>query len=208
MDLPLPLDLEESLAGRAAVPAPQPEADAEAAVIARASAGDHEDFAFLVASHQEAVHRLCYRFLRDAEEARDATQDTFLRAWRHLDRFEPRGRFQCWLFRIALNVCRDRWKSKRFRQNRATCSLDLASPSLPCSRPAPDEALAQAADLERLRRGIDALPEKLRSVLILSAQEGLSHDACAEILGCSPRAVEGRLYRARRSLAAWWSQSR
>ena len=74
---------------------------------------------------------------------------------------------------------------------------ELVSP-----RPSSDEQAVESDELRRLREAIAALPERLREVLILCGIEGMSHDSCAALLGCSARAVEGRLYRARRELAA------
>lgn len=166
--------------------------------------GDDEAFRRLVEFHQDRVFHFCHSWLRDEEEAREATQDTFVRAYGALGRYRRRAKFSTWLYRIALNQCRDRYRSRAGRQRRETTSFGNGYPELVCSGRKPDEASEGAEDLARLRRGIDALPESLRVVLILRALEGVEQDECAEILNCSIRAVEGRYYRARRALAAWW----
>ncbi len=204
MDLPLNLDLSLELPA-----APEAEVLASAAresLISAAQAGDANAFRQLVTLHQEPILRFCTHWLRDAGDAQEAAQDTFVRAWQALDRFENRGRFTHWLYRIALNVCRDRHKSKASRQRRETASLGAGESPLACQRPTPDEVLARSGDLQKLQRGIARLPERLRVVLILCAQEGLSHEECAEVLNCSSRAVEGRLYRARKELLEWWNR--
>ena len=71
----------------------------------------------------------------------------------------------------------------------------------------PDEAAIDGGDLAKLTRGLAALPPRLHQLIVLSCLEGLSHAECAEVVGCSARAVEGRLYRARRLLAAWWDRN-
>jgi len=205
MDIPIDL-IGLALPENEALPT-APSTDGSEALIAEACAGSEAAFRELVLLHQDAIHRFCFHWLRDEEDAQEICQDTFLRAWYALDRYERRGRFSAWLYRIALNLCRDRHKSKGARQRRDTHSLEKVALPLTCPRPAPDEALAQTSDVAKLQRGIAALPESLRTVLILSAQEGLSHEACAEILHCSARAVEGRLYRARRELLAWWKRT-
>ena len=73
-----------------------------------------------------------------------------------------------------------------------------------CPQPCPDESLALSEELARLRRGLDFLPARHREVLVLSAFEGMDHAECAEVLGCTVRAVEGQLHRARKALMLWW----
>lgn len=171
--------------------------------ITAAARGDEEAFRKLVELHQERVHHFCIQWLRDAEEAREATQDTFIRAYGALARYERRGRFSTWLYRIALNLCHDRHRSKSGRQRRSTDSFDDLAGEPACPSVGPDESLARSEDEKRLRSAIDSLPDKLRTVVILCEIERISQRQCAEILDCSERAVEGRLYRAKRTLISW-----
>lgn len=175
-------------------------------LVQAAQTGSQEAFKQLVERHQSAIYDFCVRWLGNAEDAREVCQDTFVRAWEALPRFEKRARFSTWLYRIALNLCRDRFKSKAGRQSRATLFLEDGPGEWACSQPAPDEFASQSGDIEKLHRGIQALPEFLRSPLLLCCIEGLSHQECAHILKCSPRAVEGRIYRARRELLDWWNR--
>lgn len=173
--------------------------------IEAAAQGDDEAFARLVRYHQDSIHRFCQRWLGDPHEAQEAAQDVFVRAYAALDRYEPRGRFSTWLYRIALNGCRDRLKSKASRERRRTDPLGSAGKDAICPTHAPDEASAVTEEREKLWRGIEALPDRSRAVVILRGIEGLAQEECAEILGCSERAVEGRYYRARRELEEWWA---
>ncbi len=182
---------------------PAPDETAEAALLAAAQGGCPDAFRALVERHQQRVYHFCHRYLRDAGEAREACQDTFIRAHGALGRFRPRARLSTWLFRIALNLCRDRVRAR----GRTPLALEEHARELPCPAASPDEAAMRGTDLARLDRGLAALPEKFRTVLVLSCLEGLSHGECAEILKCSERAVEGRLYRARRLLAEWWAKN-
>lgn len=171
-----------------------------------AKAGDDEAFRELIESHQARIYHFCYQWLRDAEEARETCQDTFISAYQALDRYESRGKFRVWLYRIALNHARDRHKSRAARQRRANLPLaDLASAPA-CKAPSPDEAVSRAELVDQLHEQIDALPDKLRAVTVLCCVEGLSHATAGQVLGCSPRAIEGRLYRARKSLDEWWEK--
>lgn len=169
----------------------------EAAKVKAARDGNDDAFRALVERHQQRVHRLCFHCLGNEEDAREACQDTFVRAYRALPRFAPRARLSTWLHRIALNLCRD-----RLRRRRHTMPLDGLD--LPCQSARPDEAVMGAADLAKLSRGLAELPPRLYQVIVLVGLEGLSHAECAAILKCSTRAVEGRLYRARQLLGEWW----
>jgi len=183
-------------------------ASREETLVRSAAAGDDDAFRLLVESHQERIYRFCHQWLPDAEDAREATQDTFVRAYEAIGRYRQRGKFSTWLFRIALNQCRDRHRSRAARNRRQTAHLEETEARLACHRPPPDEAAAVSGEMAALWRGIEALPPSLRDALILRCIEGLDQDDCAAILDCSARAVEGRLYRARRELETWWRRER
>ncbi|MGE9269803.1 MAG: RNA polymerase sigma factor [Verrucomicrobiales bacterium] len=167
-------------------------------LIAQAKKGCADSFRQLVERHQQPIYRFCLHYLHDSDDALEASQDTFVRAHRALGRFHPRTRLSSWLFRIALNLCRDRLRKKRH----STVCLDGQDWS--CHRAHPDQSAIHQGDLAKLDRGLRALPTRLRDVLVLSCLDGHSHAECAEILNCSERAIEGRLYRARQRLLHWW----
>ncbi|WP_052573825.1 RNA polymerase sigma factor [Haloferula sp. BvORR071] len=200
-----------SLTSPAAIAAPEsafssrsPDEGAELALIHAAQSGCSSSFRHLVESHQQRVYHFCFQYLRDSGDAREACQDTFIRAHRGLPGFRPKARLSTWLFQIALNLCRDRAKSRA--RTHPTSFLDGPELDLPCGRATPEEAAIRQADLAKLDRGLAALSLKFREVLVLSCLEGLNHAECAAILKCSERAVEGRLYRAREKLSAWWER--
>ena len=178
----------------------------DAALITAAKGGDENAFCQLVERWQDPIYHFCYQWTQDSDDAREMCQDTFVRAYQAMSRFQVRGSWSAWLYRIALNLCRDRHKSKSNRKRNATDRLETASWDLACSRPGPDETAARSSDLRKLQRGIEALAPKLRAVVILRAIEELDQETCAEILGCSVRAVEGRYYQARKKLLEWWEK--
>lgn len=197
--------LDSSLPAPVSLPlVPTADEAAEVALVQAAQGGCPDAFRSLVERHQQRVYHFCFHYLRDAGDAREACQDTFLRAHAALPRYRPRARLGTWLFQIALNLCRDRLRSRPAARGRQLVALDAQD--LPCQRPAPDEAAMRDTDLAKLDRGLLALPEKFRAVLVLSCLDGLSHAECAAILKCSERAIEGRLYRARQRLAEWWEK--
>ncbi len=178
--------------------------DVEAALVQRAAGGDTAAFGLLVERHQGDVHRCCLHWLGSREDAQEVCQDCFVRAWQSLPEYEHRGRFRAWLLRIALNLCRDRARSRGAGQARLTVSLEHGLPEMPSAVPRPDDASGWRSEMEKLERGLLSLPEALRLPLTLCTVEGLSQEECAEVLGLSTRAVEGRVRRARRALLAWW----
>jgi len=169
---------------------------------------DHDAYRQLVELHQEKVFRFCRQLLSHREDALETCQDTFVRAYRSLTGFQwrRRARFSTWLFRIALNLCRDRLRSAQQKKQQLTDPIDDSSLSTSGPSSQPDEVLERHEDMQKLRRGLDALPLRLREALILFTMENLSHRQCSEILRCSERAVEGRVHRARQHLIEWWNR--
>lgn len=171
--------------------------------LARVAAGNAEAFAPLVESHQERLLRLCERLLGDAEEARDAAQDVFLKAYRKAGDVRPQGQVYTWLYRIAVNHCLN--KLRRRRLVRFLRWEDPAERDAPVFDP-PDGAANPAGELEArqrwqaTRRALAALPKNQRSVLVLVRFEGLSYKQVAEVLGITEGAVESRLFRAMRRI--------
>jgi RNA polymerase sigma-70 factor (ECF subfamily) len=175
-------------------------------VLARVAAGDVEAFALLVEAHQQRLLRLCERLLGDLEEARDAVQEVFLKAFRKAGEFRPHGQVYTWLYRIAVNHCLN-----RLRRRRLVRFTRLAGPAGPDDAdlseidpadgaPSPEEALAARRRWAATRRAIELLPAGQRAVLVLIRFEGLSYREAAEALGVTEGAVESRLFRAMRRL--------
>ncbi|HRH96477.1 MAG TPA: RNA polymerase sigma factor [Prosthecobacter sp.] len=180
----------------------------EATRIRAAQAGDMAAFEWIVRQHEERLFGFCCRWLRCVEDAREVCQDAFVRAWQALPEFEGRAKLSTWLYQIALNLCRDRAKSRASHQRESTTTIDAIEHPLPCPQSSPDVSAEWRSEMQKLERGLAVLPEKLRAALILNALEGLSHEECAEVLNCSLRGAEGRVYRARQMLMKWWDEER
>ncbi len=185
------------------------EPDDDWAILARVGAGDSERFTLLVERHQERLVHLCERLLGERDEALDACQEVFLKAFRHAARAEPRGQLFTWLYRIAVNHCLNRLRRRKVVR---FLSLGAAGPQEEGDEPreldpassAPD-ALAQLQSRERwrrTRRALNRLPESQRAVVVLAKFEGLTQKEIAASLGITEGAVESRLVRAMRQLAA------
>ena len=177
---------------------------------------DRSDMARLTAGHEAALNELMERHagklfnylircLQNEEDAADAAQETFVRVYQHGEKFNSGQRFSTWLYTIASNLVKDRY---RYRTRHPQVSLDAENEatggdfheSLPEQRPSPGEVLQAKERAEMVRRAVAALPEELRVPLVLSEYEELSHAEVGAVLKCSAKAVETRLYRARQQL--------
>ena len=166
----------------------------------------------LMARHGQPLFLYLVRLLGSAAEAEDLAQETFVRVFQHRDRFRPDAKFSTWLYTIATNQVRDRL---RWRGRHSQVSLDAETAdggatlgdTLPASNLGPDEALQTSERVAAIRRAVAALPEDLRVSLVLAEYEDRSQAEIAEILSCSVKAVEMRIYRARqvlrKELAGW-----
>ena len=159
--------------------------------IRAAKAGDSRAFENLMIATEHRVATLAWRILGDAEEVKEALQETFLRVFRHLGRYDERYDFTGWLYRIAVNVCRD--LEKRRRRRTFFGQLEETAP------PPPSGLRIDLA------RAIDALPPKERLAIILRDVEELSTEEVAEILGNSPATVRVQVSKAREKLRRWLS---
>jgi RNA polymerase sigma-70 factor (ECF subfamily) len=170
------------------------------------AAGEVEAFAPLVAGHEQRLLRLCERLLGDVEEARDAAQEVFLKAFRKAGSYRPRGQVYTWLYRIAVNHCLNllrRRRVVRFIRLGEGAGEEEAPPLEPTDRRAgPEAELLARRRWHATRRAIERLPPGQRAVLVLVRFEELSYREAAAVLGITEGAVESRLVRAMRRLEA------
>jgi len=173
-------------------------ADSDAALARRAAGGDRDAFNCIIRRYQEKLYRFIRRYVGDADEAYDLLQETFVSAWQAMGRFDSSRPVELWMRRIALNKCRD-WGRRRAvrRFFYGAASLDVVPEPPDAASGGEEDQLA----LSRLDRAIAALPSQLKEPLLLTAFEGLSHEAAGRALGISAKAVETRVHRARKRLA-------
>jgi len=180
-----------------------PLVDPDWLVLERVAAGDADAFGKLVERHQERLIRLCARLLDDAEEARDAAQEVFLKAFRGAGGFRPQGQVFTWLYRIAVNHCLNRLRRRSLARFLSLSPTDDAeAPVFDPPDPGPDaeRTLAGRRRWQATRRAIEKLPPNQRAALVLAKFEGLSYREIAAVLETTESAVESRLVRAIRSL--------
>jgi RNA polymerase sigma-70 factor, ECF subfamily len=170
----------------------------EADLVSAARDGDRQAFAGLVERYGRPIYSLAYRMLGNAEDAEDAAQETFLRAYRSLRAYDFRRPFSTWMLSIAAHHCID-----CLRRRRAVVSLDDA-PSwrqVPSDGIDPDRAAEDADEAERIEAGLLALPDDYRLVLVLRYWHDLGYSDMASVFGETESAIKSRLHRARRQLA-------
>jgi RNA polymerase sigma-70 factor (ECF subfamily) len=181
------------------------EAALDSAWIARAQAGDGTAFDALVRTYAPLVHRVIGRLGADPDDCADLVQETFLKAWQGLARFDPAAPFRPWLLTIAINCARDAGRRRRRRPRMEPLDEDeeeggRAARTLRAPDPTPD-AIAESADLrDRAERAFDRLSPDARAVLWLRVREDLSYDEIAIVLGVPRGTVMSRLARAREAL--------
>jgi RNA polymerase sigma-70 factor (ECF subfamily) len=185
-------------------PAPSASDLSDADAVARARDGDHEAFRVLVERYQGRAYRLAVRILVDPDQARDAVQDAFLKAYSSLDRFEGRSGFYTWLYRLIFNLCIDmkrRDRSGRHVEWDDEVARELAPGNPGSAEPAgfePARELLRGELREALAKAIDALPDDARRTLLLREVDGLSYAEIAESLSIPKGTVMSRLHHARR----------
>ncbi|MFZ5670773.1 MAG: RNA polymerase sigma factor [Pseudomonadota bacterium] len=176
----------------------------ERALAARARAGDEAAFARLMAGGKDRLYAFIRRYTGDADEAYDLLQETFVSAWRALDRYDADRPFPAWLRGIAINKCRD-WSRRRAVRRWFVRADRLEAPAaarIADAAPSQETALIDRQRLDALDAAIAALPPSLKEPLLLTALEGMSQAEAGRQLGISAKAVEVRVYRARRALEA------
>jgi RNA polymerase sigma-70 factor (ECF subfamily) len=167
-------------------------------LLAAAQAGDEQAFQQLIEPYRHALQVHCYRMLGSVPDAEDLAQETLLRAWRALGRFEPRAQFQTWLYRIATNACLDELERRPRRPELIDPFPDrpLGEAEAPIYDPAARYAIREGMELA-LVRAIQQLPGRQRPVLILRDVLGWSAPEVAELLESTVASVNSALQRAR-----------
>lgn len=170
---------------------------------------DRDDMLALQGGEPAALDRLMLRWqgpltgfltrmTQNAFDAEDLAQETFVRVYRHRDRFDATSKFSTWLFSIACNLARDRLRRLK---HRATANID-DQPEAADHGASPSEAREAQERIHAVKTAIASLPEDLRTALVLAEYQDFSQAEIAHTLGTTVKAVESRLYRARHHLRA------
>lgn len=182
--------------------------ETDKALVARAQKGDRRAFDLLVLKYQHRVQRLIARYIRDPEQVFDLAQETFIKAFRALERFRGDSAFYTWIYRIAVNTAKNQLASDA--RGGYMVSLNsggsdesdepMIEPEALRDGSTPD-ALAATEELRvAIDQAISELPEDLRTALTLREMEGLSYDEIASVMDCPIGTVRSRIFRAREAI--------
>jgi RNA polymerase sigma-70 factor (ECF subfamily) len=180
----------------------------EKAWVLQAQQGNDEAFTNLVETYQKPVYNLCYRMVGEPEEAEDAAQETFLRAYQNLHRYDPSRSFGTWILSIAAHYCIDRLRKRKFAmfsmdaENEDGSSFELPDPA----SPDPEVESVKQEERDRLHLLLKDLDATDRAAVIMRYWYDFSEVEIASSLKLTVSAVKSRLHRSRRALAGMWQE--
>lgn len=180
----------------------------DAVLVKDFQAGNKASFDELVLRHKDRVFNVCYKFLGDYQEADDSAQETFVKAYRSLRRFRFEATFSTWLYRIAVNTCKNKLTSLEHRHRKKMVRLDNPGESEGTAHTIEisDESQSPLIELEKkerlslIQKAIESLPIEQKTVVVLRDIEGVSYEDIAHITGGRLGTVKSRLARARLEL--------
>ena len=181
---------------------------ADTVLIRAVQAGDMAAFDELVLKHKNRLFNLVYWFLGDYQDANDCAQETFIKVFKSIKNFRFESAFSTWLYRIAVNTCKNRLKSSAYRWKKKTVSLETSNGSKngnPFSEivndsPTPVMAIEKKERMIRIQKAINSLPEEQNQVVVLRDIQGLSYQDISDITGLNLGTVKSRLARGRLEL--------
>lgn len=164
-----------------------------------------EAFDSLVVKYQDKVFNLCYRFMGNYHDANDCAQDTFVKAYRSLKKFRFEASFSTWLYRIAVNTCKNKLSSLQYRFSKILFRIDRPAESemsieIKDESQSPEVLFETSEKGRRIQKAIDSLPEDQKTVVVLRDIEGLPYEEIAQITGYNMGTVKSKLARARERL--------
>jgi len=179
--------------------------DQDEALVRAIQAGDMAAFDQLVVKHKDKLFNMVYWFLADYQEANDCAQETFIKVFKSIKKFRSESSFSTWLYRIAINTCKNRLKSSAYRWKKKTVPLENPESSEQGNRsyeiqndsPSPENKLEKKEMLMMIQKAVNALPEEQNRVIVLRDIQGLSYQEIVDITGLNLGTVKSRLARGR-----------
>jgi RNA polymerase sigma-70 factor (ECF subfamily) len=167
----------------------------------KAQKGDSQAFSYLIETYQRPVYNLCYRMLGNAQDAEDAAQETFLRAYKSMRRYDNQRSFSTWLLSIAAHYCIDQIRRRRYP---VVSVEELVVPDLPDASPGLESKLSRKEEQRRVRAILNVLEPVDRAAVVMYYWYDFSYQEICEALSLTTSAVKSRLHRARRAMAQEW----
>jgi len=182
--------------------------DQDAALVRAIQAGDMAAFDQMVVKHKDKLFNMVYWFLGDYQEANDCSQEIFIKVFKSIKKFRSESSFSTWLYRIAINTCKNRLKSSAYRWKKKTVPLENPESSedgnlsykIQNNSPSPANELEKKERLMMIQKAINALPQEQNRVIVLRDIQGLSYQEISDITGLNLGTVKSRLARARLAL--------
>ncbi len=162
--------------------------------------GDNHALNELMARYKQGLFRFIRRYVVHEQDAYELLQETFTKLYFKAASYKPEYRFSTWLFQIALNLCRDYGRARKVRRFFLLSSDEARVQDVIDVVQDPESAAVSSQALKAINQAIEKLPHDLKTALILFSLEGLSQEACAQLLGVTAKTVEMRVYRARKLL--------
>ena len=182
--------------------------DRDAALVRAIQAGDMAAFDQMVVKHKDKLFNMVYWFLGDYQEANDCSQEIFIKVFKSIKKFRSESSFSTWLYRIAINTCKNRLKSSAYRWKKKTVPLENPESSkdgnlsykIHNDSPSPANELEKKERLMMIQKAINALPQEQNRVIVLRDIQGLSYQKIVDLTGLNLGTVKSRLARARLEL--------
>src|ERR1700730_3890175 len=178
-------------------------------LIERAASGDTAAFEQLMIHSQQRVMAMTWRMLGNEADARDASQEVFLRVYKYLGRFKQDQDFFAWLYRITVNVCRELARKRQHHSDRFTslaAGAEEEAFAMPAEQQDAEEALMHTQQRELIARAMATLPDKERASIVLRDVEGLPTDEVARIMNSSSTTVRSQISSARKKIKIYCEQ--
>jgi RNA polymerase sigma-70 factor, ECF subfamily len=173
-------------------------------MVAQVKKGDQEAFEGIVDLFKDKIYRHCYRMVGNGHEAEDLAQETFLRAYRNISKYNNEFKFSTWIFRIATNLCIDRLRKKKpdYYLDAEVPGTDGATmySQLSSEEPMPEQVVTENERWNELQEEIMKLPEKYRTAIVLKYVEDLSLEEISHIMDIPVPTVKTRIHRGREAL--------
>ena len=189
--------------------------DPDAAFVRAVQDGDMAAFDRLVIKHKDKLFNMVYWFLGDYQEANDCAQDIFIKVFKGIKKFRFESSFSTWLYRIAINTCKNRLKSSAYRWKMRTVPLENPDSSKEGNRsyeiqngsPSPAKELEKKEKIMRIQKAVNSLPQEQNRIIVLRDIQGLSYQEISDITGLKLGTVKSRLARARLELRKYLAPS-